>query len=85
MSAHWQCVAKRNYLDIDKETRAAFIVVPIAPMTVVLDVRMMLVMFINPTFVVMVIGKSATRTDSNENDNQDGSNEILFDGFHVVK
>ena len=44
--------------------------VPIALMAVMLNERMMVVMFIEPTFVVMVISQGATRTDGDEESNQ---------------
>jgi hypothetical protein len=57
--------------NVDKNLRPAFIVVPIAPMAVMLNKRMMLVMFVEPTFVVMVISEGATCTNGDEEDSQD--------------
>jgi hypothetical protein len=57
--------------DVDKNLGSAFIVVPIALMAVMLNKRMMLVMFVEPTLVVMVIGQGATRTDGDEENSQD--------------
>jgi len=42
-------------------------------MAVMLNKRMMLMLVIEPTLVVMVICHGATRTDGNEESNQDGS------------
>ena len=61
------------FSDIDKNPGSAFIVVPIALMAVMLNKSMVVVMFVEPAFVVMVICHGATRTDSNEESNQDGS------------
>jgi hypothetical protein len=41
--------------DIDENLGSALIVVPITPMTVVLNKRVMLMMFVEPATVVMVI------------------------------
>ena len=59
--------------NVDKNLGAAFIVVPIALMAVMLNKRVMLMMLVEPTLVVMVICHGATRTDGNEESNQDGS------------
>jgi hypothetical protein len=59
------------YLDADKNARSAFIVIPIAAMAAMLNKRVMLMMFVNPTFVVMIISQGATRTDGNEQNDQD--------------
>ncbi len=67
------CSLVYGFSDIDKNLGAAFIVVPIALMAVMLNKRVMLMMFVKPTFVVMAICHGATRTDSNEESNQDGS------------
>ena len=45
--------------------------VPVAAMATVLNKRMMVMMFIEPTLVVMVICHGATRTDGNEENSQD--------------
>jgi hypothetical protein len=39
-------------------------------MVVVLNKRMMLVMFVEPTLVVMIISQNATRTDGDEENSQ---------------
>jgi hypothetical protein len=42
-------------------------------MAIMLNKRVMLMLVIEPTLVVMVIRHGATRTDGNEESNQDGS------------
>lgn len=49
------------------------IVVPIALMAVVVDKRVMLVMFVKPTLVVMVMSQAAARADGKEESHQGGS------------
>jgi hypothetical protein len=61
------------FLDVDKNAGSAFIVVPIAAMTAMLNKRVMVMLIVEPTLVVMVICHGATRTDGNEESNQDGS------------
>ena len=59
------------FSDVDKNLGSVFIVVPIALMAVMLNKRMMLVMFVEPTLVVMVIRQGATRTEGDEENSQD--------------
>ena len=59
------------FLDVDKNLGSAFIVVPIALMAVMLNKRVMAMMFVEPTRVVMVIRQCATRTDGDEQNSQD--------------
>jgi len=46
-------------------------VVPIALMAVMLNKRVMVMMFVEPTLVVMVICQRATCTDGDEENSQD--------------
>jgi hypothetical protein len=59
------------FLDVDKNPDSAFIVVPVALMAIMLDKRMMLMMFVEPPLVVMIVSQSATRTDGNKENHQD--------------
>jgi hypothetical protein len=77
-------VLRAGISDIDKNLGSAFIMAPIAPMTAVLNKRVVVMMFVDPTLVVMVIGHGAPCTNGDEDSNTDGSCEILPDGFHAV-
>jgi hypothetical protein len=59
------------FSDVDKNLSSTFIVVPIALMAVMLNKRVMLMMFVEPTLVVMVIRQSAACTDGDEENSQD--------------
>lgn len=52
--------------NVDKNLGSTFIVIPVALMAVMLNERMMLMMFVKPTLIVMVIRQGATRTDGDE-------------------
>ena len=52
--------------DTDKDLCSALIVIPIALMAVMLNERMMLMMFVEPTLVVMVISEGASCADGDE-------------------
>lgn len=54
-------------------------------MAVMVNERVMLVVFVEPTFVVMIIRHAATCTDGDEKDNQGGAKKLLLDGFHALK
>ena len=56
-------------LDIDENAGSALVVVPIALMAVMPRKRMMVMMFVEPTLVVMVISQSATCTSGDEENN----------------
>jgi hypothetical protein len=71
--------------NVDKNLGAAFIVVPITLMAAMLNKRVMLMICVEPTLGVMVISQSATRTDGDEEDDQNGSYEVFLDGFHILK
>ena len=58
------------FSEVDKNLGSAFIVVPIALMAVMLNKRVMLVVFVEPTLVVMVISEGATCTNGDEEDSQ---------------
>ena len=58
------------FSDIDKNLGSAFIVVPIAPMAVMLNKRMMLMVGVEPTRVVMVISQGAAGTNGDEENNE---------------
>lgn len=64
--------------NVDKNLGAAFIVVPIALMAAMLNKRVMLMIFVEPTLVVMIISQGATRTNGDEENSQDGSSEIFW-------
>ena len=64
-------LSRKACSDVDKNLGAAFIVVPIALMAVMLNKRMMVMMFIEPTRVVMVIRQGATCTDGDKEKSQD--------------
>ncbi len=53
-------------------------------MTAVLNKRVLLMMFVDPTLIVMVIGQGSPCTNRDEGGNKDGSCERLLDGFHAV-
>jgi hypothetical protein len=61
---------KKACSDVDENLDSAFIVVPIAAMAVMLNKRMMVMMFVKPTRVVMVISQGATCTDGDEENSQ---------------
>jgi hypothetical protein len=54
-------------------------------MTSMLNERMMLMLVVEPAFVVVVIGQGTARTGGNEDKNQDGSDEVSGEGFHILQ
>ena len=71
MNLHQSFQDQEARSDGDKNTDAIFIVVPIALMAVMLNKRVMVMMFVEPTLVVMVISQGATCANGYEQNNQD--------------
>ena len=46
---------------------------------------MMVMMFIEPTLIVMIIGQGATRTDGDEENGEDGWQDVSLNNFHDLK
>ena len=61
-----RCQGRKAYSDVDKNLGAAFIVVPIALMAVMLNKPMMVMMLVEPALAIMVISQGSTRTDGDE-------------------
>ena len=58
--------------------------IPVALMAAMLNKRVMLVMFVEPTLVVVIISQGATRTDGDEENCQNGWEKVFLNGFHVL-
>jgi hypothetical protein len=53
---HLRCQAQKASSDIDENLDSVSIVVPVTPMTIMLNKRVMLMVFVEPAVVVMIIG-----------------------------
>ncbi len=68
-----RCQNERPCSNVDKYLYSAFVVIPIAPMAVMLNKIMVIMMLVEPTRSVMVICHGAPRTDDNEEGHHDAS------------
>ncbi len=63
---------ERACSDVDKDAGSAFIMVPIALMATVLNKGLMLMMFVEPTGLVMVVSQSAAGAGGEKDNREDG-------------
>ncbi len=59
--------------------------IPITAMAVMLDEMMMMMMLVEPTGVVMVVGQEAPRPDGEKGYRQDGEGKRFLHGFHYLE
>jgi membrane protease subunit (stomatin/prohibitin family) len=70
-------------LDANKNQGAMVVMIPVAVMAVVINERMVMVMLVDPAFVVMiVVGKGFASTGDNESGGKSEEKDRFFGIFH---